>query len=100
MEEELSSGTVVEHEEELVAGLEGHVQAHYVRVVHGAAQHGALCLGVLHLVLLDDVVLAQHFHGVQSSVGLVPHEEHLAETPCARRETKVKNETRVGIILQ
>lgn len=48
MEEELSACTVVQHEEQLVPGLEGHVQTHDEGVVD-VAQHIALSLGVLHL---------------------------------------------------
>jgi len=64
MEEQLPAGAVVQHEEQLVAGLEGHGEADDVGVVH-VAQDGALGARVLDLVLADDEVLFQHFEGVQ-----------------------------------
>ena len=48
MEEELAARAVVEDEEELVLGLEGHVEAHDEGVLD-VPQHVALRAGVLHL---------------------------------------------------
>ena len=59
MEEELSARAVVEHEEELVARLKGHGQAHDEGVVH-VAQYVALGARVFHLVLADDEVFLEH----------------------------------------
>ena len=48
VKEQLATRTVVQHEEELVPGLEGHVEPHDEGVLH-VAQHVSFSLGVLHL---------------------------------------------------
>ena len=48
---------------QLVAGLEGVVQANDVGVSR-VAQHSTLSLGVLHLVASNDVALVQNLHGI------------------------------------
>ncbi len=60
VEEELAPGAVVEHEEELVPCLEGHVEAHYEGVLD-VAEHVPFGLGVLHLQVIhaSQVVLRQ-----------------------------------------
>lgn len=48
MKEQLPSRAVVQHEEQLISRLEGHIEAHDERVFH-VAEDVTLCLCVLHL---------------------------------------------------
>lgn len=67
---------------ELFVCLEGKLHVDYKRRPH-LCQDLALGHDVLELVLLDDVVLAEHFHGVVG-VGALPLDKvHFAEAALA-----------------
>ena len=48
VEEQLATRTVIQHKKEFVCCLEGHLEAHDVRMID-VAQYTALCLCVFHL---------------------------------------------------
>lgn len=63
MEKEFPAGAVIEDKIELIARLKGHVHADNEAVLD-VSQDTAFRVGMLDLVALDDVLLAQNFESV------------------------------------
>mmetsp|Transcript_10138 Transcript_10138/g.38468 ORF Transcript_10138/g.38468 Transcript_10138/m.38468 type:complete len:520 (-) Transcript_10138:487-2046(-) len=78
VEEQLAPRAVVQHEEELVSRLEGHVQTDD-EGVPDVPQDAALRLRVLHLIPPDDVCFPEHLHGIDLLSLLFTNKEDLAE---------------------
>lgn len=80
VEEELPPSTVIQDKIQLILGLKRHIQAHDEGVLD-IAQYIPLGLCMLHLIPLNDILLLQHFHGINLAGITLTHQEHLTKTP-------------------
>lgn len=69
----LSTIQEVQHEVELVFGLEAVVERDQERMVNVRLEDVPLCHHVLHLVSLLDVLLPEHLHSIDLSISSVSH---------------------------
>eukprot|EP01139_Manchomonas_bermudensis_P005649 Amastigsp_a175486_287.p2 type:complete len:380 gc:universal Amastigsp_a175486_287:226-1365(+) len=89
MEEQLAAVDVVEDEIQLGVALERELEADNERVVD-APKDPLLCARVLDLVALDDGVLGEHLHGVETPCVFLRDEHHLAERAFAQNLEQIK----------
>ena len=80
MHEQFSSSHEPHHEEYFLVCLEDIVHSHQERMVC-LEEDFLLELGAFYLVVVDDDVLPETFHGVYLLVALLLHQEHLPEAP-------------------
>lgn len=77
VEEQLSPGAVLQHEEELCLALESVVHSDYEWMLD-ILENPSFCHRVLDLVALDDLSLLEDLHSVEHSVVLFLYEHYLA----------------------
>ncbi len=87
---QVASRAILQNQEEFSSGLESEVELDYERM----ADHThdvSFSHGISGESILLDLVLGQHFHGMQGAVTYLLHEVHLSKTP--RPQQFMRSET-------
>lgn len=84
VEHEVAAVQVLHHEEQMRLSLEGAEQVAEVRMTRGQGEDFALDQGALDVVVLENHVLLQAFHGVDALGATELRQEDFAETALAQ----------------